>query len=272
MSVSVIFVLLATGFPLLGVGVDRLLKFYWKDARTRKHRRARVLLIVVSVLAGIVCCLAAIRESIRSEQQRQRLAQALKEADIERRTHALEGRFEDHEGRGQMYEVGNSESVICVVGGGSVLHILRETPLRKIAEENSIESKTVAGKLLVSAKIRGRDGLLAEINDNEWKVTPAPKSWDRNYSTNALEVKDSEGSIVFQIKLVAGVAGLPVTSIVSFQCILCDSDGNWVGFVGGGGKGRGAMTFGLANSTIPIPRIKPLFKYPSSLHLGELAE
>ena len=269
MTVSIILVILTIGVPFLAVGLDRWLKFYWRDARTRKHRLARKVLIVVSVLVPIACCLAAIFERGRAEKERQSLAQAL---ENERRTHAFEGYFGKHEGWGQMYQIGDSGTYFDVDDGRSLLDMMRGTALRRIAEENSIVSKTVARRLLVSAKIRGRDGLLVEISDNEWKVSPPPRSWDRNYSTNALEVEDGDGNIVFQVKLREGAAPFLGVSVVSVQGIFFDSDGNEVAFTGGH-AGHSAITFRpFTNSAVRIPPIRPLFKYPSSLHLGEPAD
>jgi hypothetical protein len=60
----------------------------------------------------------------------------------------------------------------------------------------------IDGKLLVSTMIRDSSGsVLAELRRNEWKVAPPPKTWDRNYTDNALEVVNAEGYVVLQIKL-----------------------------------------------------------------------
>ena len=52
----------------------------------------------------------------------------------------------------------------------------------------------IDGKLMVSTMIRDSSGnVLAELRRNEWKVAPPPKTWDRNYTDNALEVVNAEG-------------------------------------------------------------------------------
>jgi hypothetical protein len=227
---------------------------------------------VLSISAVITGCVVAIVDRVRAEGERQRLAKALSEAETERNAHALAGRFGNQEGVGQIYQVGDSGPDFFVAHGGSVLSVLPlRSPFRRIAEENSVISKTVAGRLLVSARIRGRDGLLAEINDNEWKVSSPPRSWDRNYSTNALEVKDADGNIVFQIRLQARAVGLPSNSVVSFQGIFFGSDGNAVALTGNAGGSQMTILFTNSAAPLPMPRIKPLFKYPSSIHLGEPA-
>jgi hypothetical protein len=258
MMVSVLLVLLVVGVPALAVLLDRLLKFYWKDARTRMHRRARAWLIALSALAVITGCFVTIVDRVRADERSRRLVQALKEAEIERKAQALAGRFENPEGLGRVYQIGDSGTTFVDSGEGSIL--------------NSVVSKTVAGRLLVTAKVHGRDGLLAEIEDNEWRVSPPPKSWDRNYSTNALEVKDADGNIVFQIKLRSSVGSWSGRSVVSFQGIFFDTGGNGIAIMGDD-PSRGAYMMRLfPNSTRQLPRIKPLFKYPSSLHLGESAD
>jgi hypothetical protein len=270
---SFILVVLCIGVPAMAAVLDRWLKFYWKDARTRKHRLVRRWLIGLSSFAVIAGCLVAIVDRWRAEKQSQRLAQALKDAEHERKAHAFAGRFELQEGLGCVYVIGDSGAVFVRARTESLLEGIVPASMRKIAEQNSVVSKTVAGKLLVSAKIQGRDGLLAEIRDNEWQVNPPPKSWDRNYSTNALEVKDADGNIVFQIKLRAGGAGVSGgTVVLSFQGIFFDSDGNGVALTANNG-GRGAwLTVLPKNAAVSIPVIQPLFEYPSSLHLGGLAD
>ena len=105
------------------------------------------------------------------------------------------------------------------------------------------------GKLKVSAKIRGKDGLVGEIIDNNWKLKPN-NLWDRNYNENALEVKDDQG-VLFQMRL--------LSDRIQFQGIFYGSDGRWIAeFVG-------APNIDFTPSNIPHQPdvIKPIFKYPS---------
>src|SRR5262249_43353624 len=58
----------------------------------------------------------------------------------------------------------------------------------------------VSGVPSVSTKMTDSHGnMIAEIYRNEWKVRPG--AWDRNYSDDALEVKDDRGVIVLQVKV-----------------------------------------------------------------------
>jgi hypothetical protein len=64
-------------------------------------------------------------------------------------------------------------------------------------------------KLMVSTMIRDSSGsVLAELRRNEWKVAPPPKTWDRNYIDNALEVVNAEGYVILQIKLLEDIVQL----------------------------------------------------------------
>ncbi len=56
------------------------------------------------------------------------------------------------------------------------------------------------GDLVVDTLIKDRDGnLIVEIVDNVWRVSNA--AWEKNYTDNALEVKDAQGRVVFQLRL-----------------------------------------------------------------------
>lgn len=66
------------------------------------------------------------------------------------------------------------------------------------ASQFTVESSD--GNIKVSTRITDSDGnLIAKIVRNEWKVFPG-RSWDRNYSDDALEVRDSRGLVVLQVR------------------------------------------------------------------------
>jgi len=264
--------LIATGIwivisSLLGL-LEFLLKYHWKDARTQKHRIARKWLFSLFILSSITTLALTMHDKSRAEKESKRLAQALKEAADERKVHTMAGHMENQKGMGQVFMIGdmgffleNSSSLFDGLG------ISIFSP--KIAEQNSIiVSNTFDGTLSVSAKIRSRDGLVAEISNNEWKVSPSPRTWDRNYSSNALEVQNADGEIVFQVRI---EKGFDSSVVAHFQGIFFDSDGQGIAFVAAP-TGGAYITFITTNSTSRIPQIKPLFKYPSELHLGEFAD
>lgn len=59
--------------------------------------------------------------------------------------------------------------------------------------------KLSSSKLLVSTSIRNANGeLIAELRDNEWKLN-RDSIFDRNYTDNALEVRDRQGKVSLQV-------------------------------------------------------------------------
>jgi hypothetical protein len=119
----------------------------------------------------------------------------------------------------------------------------------------------IEGQLKVSTQIRDRDGdIVAELTRNEWRI--ASRAFDRNYSKDALEVKNAAGRIVLQVKILPDRIQL---------------HGEWWGENGQGVRamrhpeGGGALFLPLhANIPDTGPFIEPLFQYPSELHFGEL--
>jgi hypothetical protein len=58
------------------------------------------------------------------------------------------------------------------------------------------------GVVQVSTVVRDRQGRLgASIEKNHWSVTSA--CLDKNYSTDSLEILDTRGLVVFQVRLLA---------------------------------------------------------------------
>ena len=140
------------------------------------------------------------------------------------------------------------------------------TPLLKFAEGSALTIEVENDQIKISILIRDKSGtVVAELIKNEWKVN-RNHSWDRNYSKNALEVKDDTGDIVLQIRL--------VVDKVQLQAKVYDSTGRGVGI----GKVLGLDGWGgeieLTGPNHPelLLKIDPIFKYPSDSHLGELAD
>lgn len=124
------------------------------------------------------------------------------------------------------------------------------------------------GALKVSVPIKDRNGkLVAEIINNEWKVSKI-SAWDRNFNQDSLEVKDSKGEIVFQIRV--------KENVVQLQCILYYGNGEIL-TIGKGvdptdGKEKPMMGLDLTDPSQSRVKIKPIFRYPSNLHLRELVD
>jgi hypothetical protein len=139
------------------------------------------------------------------------------------------------------------------------------TPIFKFAGDNHITVVREDGEVKVSATIRDKSGdVVAELVKNEWKVNPR-NSWDRNYTTDALEVRDNTGDIVLQVR------ALP--DRIQFQAKLYDSAGMGIAFGKSDIPGQPGGIIEFARPPDGTFRIKvaPMFKYPSERHLGELA-
>jgi hypothetical protein len=147
-------------------------------------------------------------------------------------------------------ELGDGGTVFVYAGkeGEPMFQIFKDSHITILIEDDQLK---------VSSIIRNKNGIIAELIKNEWKINPN-NSFDRNYSQNALEVKDNTGDIVFQVKHVG--------DRIQFQGKFYDVNGNAVG-IGKDRSGRGGVITFRPELEL---RIEPIFKYPSDLHLGEL--
>jgi hypothetical protein len=153
-------------------------------------------------------------------------------------------------------EFGDSGSILVYTGPEG-------SPLFKIAEDNNLTIELEDRQVKITTRIRDRNGqIAADILKNEWKINPN-NSWDRNYSKNALEVKDPAGDIVLQVRL--------IEDRIQFQAKLYDATGRGIGIgkvLGPNGWGGAIELTGPNRPKLTI-KIQPIFKYPSRLHLGE---
>lgn len=152
--------------------------------------------------------------------------------------------------------------VITYEGGPLSANFPNMNPIWKALDNISISREN--GKLKVSTVILSSDGtLIAEIKNNEWKTAVPPKSWDRNYTDDSLEVKDDRGNIVLQVKL--------LENRVQMNGIFYNPDGTGVAVFSGEGKYDDWVGMHAIDVSHPPEFcLKPMFKYPSELHLGEL--
>lgn len=114
------------------------------------------------------------------------------------------------------------------------------------------------GKLFVSTRVRAPNGdIIAEMNDNEWQHQRQPAIFDRNYTRDALEIRDSSGKVVIQV----ADLGSTIAVAAIFHC-----RNGWTYMVGplGGGSGVELRQPGQ-DLTYQIPAI---CDYPSDLHPG----
>lgn len=147
--------------------------------------------------------------------------------------------------------------------GGTILAFNgpQGAPLFKIFGENALTIISDGGRLKVSTIIRNRTGaVVAELINNEWKVNKN-NTFDRNYSKDALEVKDDTGDIVLQVRL--------LDDRIQFQGKFYDSQGNGFG-LGKHPSGKGAIMVRCTPSDPGLDlKIEPIFKYPSDNHIRE---
>jgi hypothetical protein len=95
-------------------------------------------------------------------------------------------------------------------------------------------------------------------------VAPPPKTFDRNYTDDSLEVKNAKGKIVLQVKALVDriqLQGEWWSDPVHGVRLIKSTDPKM--------PGAFMMIFGEKNRPGP-PDIEPIFLYPSDLHFGEL--
>jgi len=120
------------------------------------------------------------------------------------------------------------------------------------APYDKIDVKMVKGRVYLSTTVRDQNkNLIVEISDNHWIASSSTAvSWDKNYTADSLEVKDGHGRVVLQVKV--------MPNIVQLQ-----TEWEW----NLGTKSGGIFEDGKYDTKTGI---KPMFKYPSELHWGEL--
>jgi hypothetical protein len=122
--------------------------------------------------------------------------------------------------------------------------------------------ENVARKMKVSSQIYDREGrLIMELVRNEWKVAPPPLTWDRNYTDDALEVRDDRGLVVLQVRALMDRIQIQGrwwidTARGTREVMVRDNPA----------EGGGALITDDSN----VPAIVPMFEYPSERHFGEL--
>ena len=157
------------------------------------------------------------------------------------------------------FEIGQSGDIAEITGPTPAFNFL-------FSKNSVLRIEVLDGKLLVSTQMRDSHGnLIAEVIQNEWRVSPA--AWDKNYNDNAFEVRNAEGKIVLQVRV------LP--DRIQLQGDWPTGNGHFVRLVDSGKHNVPVGSRGLilqydGKDDPHLPQIKPLFQYPSDLHLGEL--
>jgi hypothetical protein len=119
--------------------------------------------------------------------------------------------------------------------------------------------RLLSGKLLVTARVRDTSGsIIAEMNDNEWKHQRQPAIFDRNYTQDALEIRDNTGKVVLQVANL----GNTVDVAAIFHC-----KNGWT-YMAGPIAGEGSAIELRPPGEALRSEIPPICNYPSDLHFG----
>lgn len=122
--------------------------------------------------------------------------------------------------------------------------------------------EVIRGRIMISTSVTDQDGkVVAEILRNQWRAPP-PRAWDRNYSRDAVEVKNDKGDVVLQ------VVALP--DRVQIQAEWWEDAEKGYRLVSPApGAGAAICVFGKKFRPAQAPKIRPLFAYPSEKNLGK---
>jgi hypothetical protein len=136
-----------------------------------------------------------------------------------------------------------------------------ESNIQTFFKDNDLRITEYQGSLKISTDIRNKDGkVIAKVENNEWKIKPE-KSFDFNYTNDALEIKDDNDRVIFQVRI--------NKNIIELQGIFNSASGKSLLLTESGQIGVSKTPF---DSSELINPIVPIFKYPRKLHFGELVE
>lgn len=151
------------------------------------------------------------------------------------------------------------------IGNSGVFMVGRMHMIMPMILESQLKVELINKKMKVSTLIANQSGkIVVEIVRNEWKVAPPPGTWDRNYTNDALEVKNPEGHVILQVRALADRIQLqgawPSSSLKGFTTVILRKDPSK--------NAEAQITWWRPG--LPWPEIEPMFEYPSDLHFGEL--
>jgi hypothetical protein len=144
---------------------------------------------------------------------------------------------------------------------GSMTTELLPLPIGDKWDDQPIYLSVRDGYMFVNTTLRDEEGnVVAVLRDNEWQVNEN-NYFDRNYSSNALEVLDNKDRVVLQI--------ITTESEILLSVLLTGPDGQTLTTVGS--EGEGAIFKNATKNNPADLEIPRYFKYPSDTHLGELS-
>lgn len=111
--------------------------------------------------------------------------------------------------------------------------------------------------------IRDKKGsVIASIERNEWKVALPPKTFDRNYSKDMLEIIDDKGEVVLQVRA--------LKDAIQLNGIFYGENGFGMAIYPHPQKLGWMRMVMLGPDSDHQANLVPIFRYPSELHLGEI--
>jgi hypothetical protein len=184
---------------------------------------------------------------------------------------------------GVIFDPRSAEPIKLQIGQGAILQWGTEwadffDSARHHWGNNKLLLERINGELKVTMVVRSpRTGMvIAELVRNEWEAARKPVAWDRNFSKDALEVKDETGDVVLQLRVLADRIQLQGKWHLGIR--------DWIWPDGERYSGPAVMVLihpaPDAKGSIITPitsaedaqrhRIEPIFEYPSSTKLGQL--
>jgi hypothetical protein len=117
----------------------------------------------------------------------------------------------------------------------------------------------------ISTTVRDKSGnVIVEIKKNHWRTSS--RCWDKNYTDDTLEVEDSRGHVVLQVKI--------FPEKISLQGLWYDDTGHGIEIFKSPDPSRPGtlvyMTDRAGGRQPPEYLIQPIFLYPSKDYWGEL--
>jgi len=153
------------------------------------------------------------------------------------------------------------EAEECYIAVGATLFKIDGPDGVFLREENEpvLSLRIESGRLMVSATLRDADGnLVAELVRNEWRLNEN-NIFDRNYSSNLLEVRDQSGRVVLQV--------VDLGQVIHFAGIFHCRNGWSYALLPA--SGSGAYMEIRPPSELVEGVIEPICLYPSQEHLGD---
>jgi hypothetical protein len=162
-----------------------------------------------------------------------------------------------------VYQIGMTEGCVRINrtdnGKNPIIDYLADDGLLKVVKGKN--------EFLITAKVLDRSGnSIVEINNNKWWVAPPPLTRDHNYTSDALEVMDARGHVIFHIRILPDIVQV---------------EGEWHDAFGGGVRMKDDDTRTGATITRWTTQdeekkfygepIQEMFLYPSSEDWGEVS-